>query len=75
MTPQNELVILPKTNRWLAQTSAMIQPSPEGRGWPATALSPAVAGRVRGHFIATPTQHKTQKIVGTNSTIYCNHMT
>ena len=43
-----------------------------GRGWPATALSPAVAGRVRGHFIATPTQPKTQKIVGTNSTIYCN---
>ena len=55
MTPQNELVILPKTNR-CAQTSA-IQPSPEGRGWPATALSPAAAGRVRGHFIATPTQH------------------
>ena len=51
---------------------SVIQPSPEGRGWPATALSPAVAGRVRGHFIATPTQHKTQKIVGTNSTIYCS---
>jgi hypothetical protein len=25
-------------------------PSPLGRGWTATALSPAVAGRVRGHF-------------------------
>ena len=32
----------------------------------------AAAGRVRGHFIAAPTQHKTQKIVGTNSTIYCS---
>ena len=31
-----------------------------------------VAGRVRGHFIATPTYHKTQIIVGTNSTIYCS---
>ena len=30
------------------------------------------AGRVRGHFMATPTQQKTQKIVGTNSTIYCS---
>ena len=26
------------------------QPSPLGRGWTATALSPAVAGRVRGHL-------------------------
>ena len=25
-------------------------PSPKGRGWTATALSPAVAGRVRGHL-------------------------
>ena len=25
-------------------------PSPMGRGWPATALSPAVAGRVRGQL-------------------------
>jgi hypothetical protein len=25
-------------------------PSPLGRGWSATALSPAVAGRVRGHL-------------------------
>jgi beta-N-acetylhexosaminidase len=25
-------------------------PSPQGRGWTATALSPAVAGRVRGHL-------------------------
>ncbi|HXX23362.1 MAG TPA: hypothetical protein VEO19_09445 [Terriglobia bacterium] len=25
-------------------------PSPEGRGWLATALSPAVAGRVRGQL-------------------------
>ena len=25
-------------------------PSPKGRGWPATALSPAVAGRVRGQL-------------------------
>ena len=31
-----------------------------------------VVGRVRGHLIATPTQHKTQIIVGTNSTIYCS---
>ena len=30
----------------------MIQPSPEGRGWPATALSPAAAGRVRGHVVS-----------------------
>ena len=30
------------------------------------------AGRVRGHVIAAPTQHNTQKIVGTNSTIYCS---
>ena len=60
---------LPTPHRPLRVT----QPSPEGRGWPATALSPAVAGRVRGHFIAAPTQHKTQKIVGTNSTIYCSH--
>ena len=27
-------------------------PSPEGRGWTATALFPAVAGRVRGFFRA-----------------------
>jgi hypothetical protein len=27
------------------------QPSPLGRGWPATAFSPAVAGRVRGLFL------------------------
>jgi hypothetical protein len=59
----------------LTQPQGATQPSPGGRGWPATALSPAVAGRVRGHFIATPTQPKTQIIVGTNSTIYCKHMT
>ena len=58
----------------VTQPPSVIQPSPEGRGWPATALSPAAAGRVRGHFIATTTQHKTQKIVGTNSTIYCSQM-
>jgi hypothetical protein len=28
----------------------VIQPSPEGRGWAATAFFPAVAGRVRGYF-------------------------
>ena len=38
---------------------------PEGRGWPATALSPAVAGRVRGHFVAAPSPaHQTQKTSG-----------
>ena len=30
--------------------SPRAQPSPLGRGWSATALSPAVAGRVRGHL-------------------------
>ena len=35
---------------------------------------PSAAGRVRGHFLAAPTQRKTQKIVGTNSTIYCSQM-
>ena len=29
----------------------MGMPSPEGRGWTATALSAAVAGRVRGYFL------------------------
>jgi hypothetical protein len=33
------------------------QPSPLGRGWPATAFSPAVDGRVRGHFQEDGTQN------------------
>ena len=72
MPPQNELVPLHKTNHKVTETKREIQPSPEGSGWPATALLPAIAGRVRGHFIATRTQPNTQKIVGTNFTIYCS---
>jgi hypothetical protein len=37
-----------------AMAGAEDQPSPAGRGWPATALSPAAAGRVRG-FFSVPT--------------------
>ena len=37
----------------LAPINVERQPSPVGRGCPATALSPAAAGRVRGHFVAT----------------------
>ena len=33
----------------------------------------AAAGLVRGHFVPAPAHHNTQKIVGTNSTIYCSH--
>ena len=32
MPPQNELVILPQTNRWVGQTPRVIYPSPEGTG-------------------------------------------
>jgi len=67
----------PSCSGWRNRRSTT--PSPHGRGllcrmggWPATALSPAAAGQVRGHFIAAPTHHNVQKIVGTNSTIYCS---
>ena len=41
-------VSLPRRTRY--NSSLRVFPSPVGRGWTATALSPAVAGRVRGHL-------------------------
>jgi hypothetical protein len=35
----------------LSAKNVTTQPSPLERGWPATAFSPAVAGRVRGLFL------------------------
>ena len=43
-----------KTNWFLHKTNSAprgAQPSPEGRGWPATALLPACAGRERGDLL------------------------
>jgi len=54
---QNELIFAPKMRCFaqkkhnLSAKDLTTQPSPLGRGWPATAFSPAVAGRVRGLFL------------------------
>jgi hypothetical protein len=44
--PRSGSALSPQSGSALSQEVG--QPSPEGRGWTATALSPAVAGRVRG---------------------------
>ena len=64
--------LLPRVEGMPATTSVAPIPPLRDRHAGLKPGATSVAGRVRGHFIATPTQHKTQKIVGTNSTIYCS---
>jgi len=61
-TPLTRLATLATLSPWeRAVHDVDFQPSPLGRGCPATAFSPAVDGRVRGHFHEDSAKHYLRK--------------